>query len=80
MYNEFENRLIKGIHKSRYVASWMKAGGNFFQGGGSFKKWLRQLIINNEHLTEEEIKEIYQFATNGKLELEINARKFDCTR
>ncbi len=76
MYDEFDNRTIRNIHKSRYVASWMKAGGNFFHGGELFKKWLRQLVIDGENLTEEEIKEIYQFATNGKLELQMNAMSF----
>lgn len=77
---EFENRMIKGIHKSRYVASWVKAGENFFRGGEMFKKWLEQLVIDGEKLTEEEVKEIYKFATNGKLELQINAKSFDGTK
>lgn len=40
---EFENRMIKGIHKSRYVASWVKAGENFFRGGEMFKKMARAI-------------------------------------
>ena len=69
----FENRIIEGIHISRFVASWVKEGGklNF-----TFKEWLGTLTINERKLTNDEIREIYDFATNGKLELEILASKF----
>lgn len=68
--SEFENKIIDGIHASRYVASYTHKVGkiNFL-----FKDWLRQLVINGRNLTEEEIRYIYNYATNGKLELEDNA-------
>ena len=28
MYNEFENALVRGIHISRYIASWNNSGGS----------------------------------------------------
>lgn len=72
---EFENKIINGIHVSRYVASWSNVSGGkyrfFF-----FEDWLRQLVINGRSLTEDEIRYIYNYATNGKLELEANARTF----
>ena len=40
------------------------------------KDWLRQLTINDKPIPEEAIMEIYNFATNGKLELQANARNF----
>lgn len=68
----FENKVIKGIYISRYVASWTNAGGK----RKGFKNWLRTLVIDGEHLTEEEIYDIYAYATNGKLELEDSAREY----
>lgn len=70
----FENKVIRGIFISRYIASWVKVGGSL--EGDRFVEWLRQLVINGEHLSENEIKEIRNFATDGKLELECNARSF----
>ena len=72
MLDNFENRLIRGIHKSRYCASWVKAVGLDFNLG--FKEWLSTLVINGEHLTKDEIQEIWYFATNGKLELQESAK------
>ena len=76
---EFENSLIKGIHKSRYVASWVKEGGKI---NYLFRKWLATLRIDGEALTDSEIQEIYYYAGNGKLELESSAMNFlvACTK
>ncbi len=84
---DFENRLIKGIHVSRYIASWYNVGGTrvrYFNKTEpthrrietTFADWLRTLIINGEHLTEDEVRYITNFAENGKLELEHSAEKF----
>ena len=73
----FTNELINGIHKSRYVASWINVGGTLDRRGrGLFRKWLKSLIINDRPLTEDEVQEIYNYAENGKLELEMNAKLF----
>lgn len=76
----FENRKIKGIHKSRYFASWLNAQDRFGcteenKGLGPkwFGSWLRTLVIDGEHLTEDECDEITAYAYNGKMELEYNA-------
>lgn len=69
----FENKEINGIYISRYVASWRATG---MKTNYIFKRWLEQLIINGRKLTAEEVAEIYSFATNGKLELETNAKLF----
>ena len=64
----FENSSIRGIHKSRYIASWIRSGGDlehFWKMDG----WLKSL-----GLTEEERDAIRDLATNGKLELEISAK------
>lgn len=64
--DEFENSISsQGIHYSRYIASWAIVGGNVKR----LKDFLRRL-----GLPEEEIQEIYNLATNGKLELETAAK------
>ena len=74
---EFDNCLVHGIHRSRYVASWANEHGSFiWKRGGLFEAWLRTLEINGEKLTEDEILGIFNYATNGKLELEESARRF----
>ena len=71
----FENKLVEGIYYSRFVASWFNANGGKLRRT-AFRTWLNQLVINGRHLTEDEVREIYDFATNGKLELESNAIQF----
>lgn len=68
----FENELIRGIHCSRYIASWHNVGGN----RRLFGKWLRQLIVDGEPLTEDEVRRIIAYAENGKCELEANIERF----
>ena len=83
----FENKLIRGIHVSRYVASWINVGGkinryrNKTDPGkrrieNNFADWLRELVIDGEHLTEDEVRYISNYATNGKLELEHEAESY----
>jgi hypothetical protein len=83
----YENEHIRGIPMSRYVASWANAGGTFkrFRNRENakhrrtetyFADWLRSLTINGEHLTEEEVRKIDNYATNGKFEFESLAKKF----
>lgn len=85
--SDFENRLIKGIHVSRYIASWYNVGGtrdryrnetkpSHRRVETTFADWLRTLDIDGEHLTEDEVRYIANFAENGKLELEVSATKF----
>lgn len=85
--NEFENKVINGIFASQYVAAWVKECGgcedHYIKKDGKiervwpFRKWLEQLLINGRHLTDDEVRFITNFATNGKLELEVNAKKFN---
>lgn len=70
----FENKLIKGIHATRFIMSWVREGGKLGHLGGGyseFNEWLKSL-----GLSDEEIKDIMEIAQNGKLELEISAKKF----
>lgn len=70
----FENKIIRGVHASRYIASWVKAGGNFSRkpyGRFDFRVWLESL-----GLTEDEVSYIYNLAENGRLELQESARHF----
>jgi hypothetical protein len=75
---EFENVPIRDVYISRYVASWIKSGGDFThrRNQAKFKDWLRSLYSDGEKLTEDEIQRIWYFATNGKIELEYSAEKF----
>ena len=87
MIDEFENKLIKGIHASRYIASWVKSNGTMKRYLNEdnpslrrlesyFADWLRSLVINGEHLTEDEVRYIDHFARNGKIELESSAKHY----
>lgn len=67
----FENKRLGDIHYSRVIASWVKAYPGHAYFGGSFKAWLRDLGA-----TEEQIHEIYEMATCGRLELELDAKRF----
>lgn len=70
----FENKLIRGIHATRYIVSWMKVGGHFGRrdrGRFDFRDWLESL-----GLTEDEVRYIYNLAENGKLELQNSAKAF----
>ena len=78
MFDMFQNRKIKGVHISRYCASWIKAGGQRFDH--YFIEWLKGLKIDGEHLTFNEICDIRNYAQNGRLELETSARNFFKTK
>lgn len=68
----FENKITHNeIHYSRYIASWLKAGGKITRCG-LFQKWLKE----KEELTDEEIYEITDLALNGKLELQESAKYY----
>ena len=68
-----ENKVFRGIHYSRFVASWTNMGG---KTNWMFKAWLAQLTINDEPIPEEIVQDIYDYGTNGKMELEQNAKAF----
>lgn len=72
--NVFDNKLIHGIHKSRYIVSFFKGGdkagynlrnplakvnGRIVHKCDIFCDWLRSLVIDGEKLTEAEIDEIW---------------------
>ena len=64
-----ENKKHNGVHYSRYIASWRNMGGTYF--GREFELWL-----TSEGFTDEEIREVKEMATCGKLELETAAKEF----
>lgn len=53
-----------------------KKGGNCRKDYALFKEWLKSLVINGRHLTDEEIHDILFIADNGKMELELSAKMF----
>lgn len=65
---------INEIPVTRYVASWYIAGGK--QNIYAARKWLQSLVINDRHLTEDEVELIAQCIVTGKLELQESAKKF----
>lgn len=71
----FENKMYEGIRYSRFVASWNKVHNGKFKRFG-FEDWLMQLTINGKCMDNQTAKEICEFADNGKMELEENARRF----
>ena len=72
----FENKVIEGIHISRFIASWQEATGNCRKEKGLFREWLKSLVINGRYLTDGEVHDILFVADNGKLELEMSAKAF----
>ena len=69
----FDNTVVNGIHRSRYIASWIKAKG---LKQWEFEEWLKTLVINDRPLTDSEVCGISELFGCGKLELEINARSY----
>ena len=65
---------VRGIPITRFVASWYVGGG--IQSIHLVRKWLKTLIIDGEHLTDEEVDTIAECTVNGKLELESSAKNF----
>ena len=71
----FENKAYKGIYYSRFIASWWREGGTPYVS--DFEDWLRQLIFDEgEKMDENTINDIVRLFENGKLELEMNAKRF----
>ena len=68
----FDNAVIKGVHASRYIMSYLREGGEA-NYRDKFREWLKALPLE---LTEEEIHHIVDMYSNGKLEFEINAKSF----
>ena len=70
----FTNRQVNGyVYETRYIASWLKVGGSlrYKEDIDNFYKWLL-----STGLDKEEANHIKFLATNGRLELETNAREF----
>ena len=72
MSNEWENKNFKGIYYSRFIASWF----GDWKTNWKFREWLENLEIDGEKIPEEVIMDIYNLGTNGKMELETNAKMF----
>ena len=70
--NSFDNAVIKGVHASRYIMSYLREGGEA-NYRDKFREWLKSLPME---LTEEEIDYIVGIYDNGKMELEMNAKRF----
>ena len=68
----FENAIIKGVHASRYIMSYLREGGEA-NYRDKFREWLKSLPME---LTEEEIDYIVGIYDNGKMELEMDAKRF----
>ena len=70
-----ENVKIKSVHATRYIMSWVKSGGILRatgEGYYDFSQWLKELGLST---SERDI--VLEIASNGKLELEANAKIFD---
>lgn len=70
----FENKKINDIHATRYIMSWVRVGGQLGlhgEGVDEFREWLESMKLD-----EDDISDIVYLATNGKMELESNAKGF----
>lgn len=65
---------VHEIPVTRFVASWYIAGGR--PNIHRVREWLRSLVINDEHLTEDEIEQVALCVVEGKLELQELAKTF----
>lgn len=79
----FENKVYEGIYYSRFIASWYNSKGGKIDSHvdcderpNDFVRWLKQLTINGKTMSEEEIYDILEMATNGKFELERDCKHF----
>ena len=68
-----ENGKLNGIHYSRYVASWRNVGGylDYPDDEPGFSEWLKTFGA-----TDEQVRDICEMAMCGKMELEMDARKY----
>jgi len=74
---EWGNKCFEGIYYTRFIVSWVNGTGEPVNGNyRKFRQWLRGLTINGKAIPEEVIDEIYFIGSNGKMELEDNARAF----
>ena len=71
--SDFENKSIRGIYATRFIASWLRMGGMLCtcEDMDNFRSWLLSLGLNSD-----EVWPIMYLATNGKMELEVNAKAF----
>lgn len=70
---DFENKSIRGIYATRFIASWTKMGGMLYteEDLDDFRSWLSWL-----GLEVDDINTIMFLAITGKLELEVAAKAF----
>ena len=66
--------MIRNIPLTRYISSYYIGGGTPVYRMAYL--WAEQLIIDDEKLTEEEVKLIANCATNGMFEMEESAKDF----
>ena len=72
--DHFENFIVQDYtYASRFIASWLREGGNLRSGGDYklFREWLVSIGV-----TPENAKRVSFLAENGKLELEEMAKRF----
>ena len=72
--DRFENFFVQDYaHASRFIASWLREGGNLRRHDDYklFREWLVSIGV-----TPENAKRISFLAENGKLELEEMAKRF----
>lgn len=73
MKDQFENIIVRGVHATRYIMSWVRMGGelNRFGARSDFGNWLGSL-----GLRDEEVSDIVHIAINGRMELETSAKNY----
>lgn len=74
----WKNKTECGIHATRFIASWLRAGGRLRYGVDydDLREWLETLKVDGKKLSKEDIDHIVDLAQNGKMELEHSARTF----
>ena len=76
----WDNEFIKGIRMSRYLASWVIAGGDWHDEKG-FIEWMMNIPFEKKdgeisYISEDNASDAYRIMTCGKAELQCWAREY----
>ncbi len=76
---DWTNKKVFGIRMSRFGASWLRSGGDINDQEG-FLKWMTSIPFEEKgktvYISEETAIDAFMVMSNGKMELETNAKQF----
>lgn len=77
---DYSNKYVMGIRMNRYGASWLNAGGKFWDREG-FLLWMMNIPFENEKgetefISQDDAEDAYDLMSMGKFELERSVEEF----